>query len=1173
MNVTLRPGEAAPREFLMARAARDRYRFSEPLFTLRGESVTGDLYAARVLAWRMNKRRDLTRYPELAVKAGRLYTMGLIEEILHYLIRRYVQELAPGVFATALAELGDLHQEGAVEETLRLFTGHFPPGAVYREGLDPAEYLRGSTAGTAHREIALEELILLTLANRNRAYAPYRELFDDIPLKPGTLYEGLYDFFERFFRSRPPFGPGGQSLLDVLRAPALASPDSLEGQLDFILRNWSAWIAPFMSHLLTGLDLLREEDKPAFAGFGGMTAVPDWQVEAAGEGHEREDERYSLDRDWMSRVVLLAKSAYVWLHQLSAQYGREIARLDQVPDEELDRLARWGFTSLWLIGVWERSAASKEIKRRCGNPEAESSAYSLYDYAIAQDLGGQAALENLKERAWRRGVRLAADMVPNHTGIYSRWVVEHPDWYVQLPHPPFPAYRFTGPNLSPDPAIEIRLEDGYWSRTDAAVVFQRTDRGSGEVRYIYHGNDGTGLPWNDTAQLNYLKPEVREAVLGTIMHVAGLFPIIRFDAAMTLSKRHYRRLWFPAPGSGGDIPSRAGQGMPTAEFHRLFPQEFWREVVDRAAREAPDALLLAEAFWLMEGYFVRTLGMHRVYNSAFMNMLKREANAEYRQTLKNVLEYDPEILKRFVNFMNNPDEETAVAQFGKDDKYFGTAVLLATLPGLPMVGHGQVEGFTEKYGMEYRRSYWDETVDEGMVARHEREIFPLFRRRHLFADVEHFTLYDLYRPEGGVDENVYAYSNRHGGERSLVIYHNVYANTAGWIRDSAAMLQRTPHGRTLARRTLGEELGLDPGPGMYCLFRDVVHDLEYLRPCRELAEQGLQVILEAFQYHVFLDFRQVRDTTGAWGELHRLLDGRGVASLERALRELILTPLHQAFRELFSAEGLRLLAAGRRGDRQGNEAFAEGWRRWAELLPSFLARCREALPAALRREHLEASILQDTALVMELPLGEAGPLSDPAASLVPAEPGDDLTVWRLLLAWNTLRRLGELAGGGPDPERSAALLDEWLLGREVERTFRELGCSEETAGREVLLLRLLVRYPDRLCPVGEEELEAGPDMAARLEEFLQDPEVQRFLGVNRYRDIVWFVRERFEELVAWLHLTTCLHVLAQTGLPPRERERCLARGADLAGRLIQAAERAGYRVDLLLREAGGAVDD
>jgi hypothetical protein len=73
----------------------------------------------------------------------------------------------------------------------------------------------------------------------------------------------------------------------------------------------------------------------------------------------------------------------------------------------------------------------------------------------------------------------------------------------------------------------------------------------------------------------------------------------------------------------------------------------------------------------MEGYFVRTLGMHRVYNSAFMNMLKLEDNAKYRQTLKNVLEFSPAVLQRFVNFMNNPDERTAIEQFGKGDKYFG----------------------------------------------------------------------------------------------------------------------------------------------------------------------------------------------------------------------------------------------------------------------------------------------------------------------------------------------------------------------------------------------------------------------------------------------------------------------------------------------------------------------
>ena len=91
----------------------------------------------------------------------------------------------------------------------------------------------------------------------------------------------------------------------------------------------------------------------------------------------------------MPNVVMMAKSSLVWLDQLSKSYGSEIRTLDAIPDEELDALAsRRGFNALWLIGIWERSGASAEIKRRCGNPEAAPSAYSLFDYEIAGELGG-----------------------------------------------------------------------------------------------------------------------------------------------------------------------------------------------------------------------------------------------------------------------------------------------------------------------------------------------------------------------------------------------------------------------------------------------------------------------------------------------------------------------------------------------------------------------------------------------------------------------------------------------------------------------------------------------------------------------------------------------------------------------------------------------------------------
>jgi hypothetical protein len=327
------------------------------------------------------------------------------------------------------------------------------------------------------------------------------------------------------------------------------------------------------------------------------------------------------------------------------------------------------------------------------------------------------------------------------------------------------------------------------------------------------------------------------------------------------------------------------------------------------AAEAPDTLLLAEAFWLMESYFVRTLGMHRVYNSAFMHMLSDEENASYRQVIKDTIELDPEVLKRFVNFMTNPDEQTAVDQFGKGDKYFGVCTLLATMPGLPMMGHGQVEGFAEKYGMEYRRAHRREQPDGWLVERHEREIFPLLHRRYLFAEVTDFLFFDVFDSGGWVNEDIFAYSNRHGDERAMVVYNNRSAEAKGWIRMSAASsVPDGSGGRQLIRRSLGEGLGLHPEGEWFTLMREQRSGLEFVRRSADLCRDGLFVELNAYGCHVFLDIREVQDEPS--GQLRRLADrlgGAGVPSISVALRETQLAPLQEAVRGLAADGSLRRL--------------------------------------------------------------------------------------------------------------------------------------------------------------------------------------------------------------------------------------------------------------------------
>ncbi|MBI2758095.1 MAG: alpha-amylase [Chloroflexi bacterium] len=899
-------------EFHISRQTRQTYQFDEIFFATDGRLVFADFGAARRFVERIHAVSGRV------IPASDIYAMGLMDEILHLIIRQYERQ-NPGMMTRAFGFLQST-LGARLDEIIVKFTDEFPPNAVYQGRQSVNEYLSSSTENISHQQISMEEMMLVNIANNNPALQPYKEFFDDSALRSSAYDDSLW-LLNDFFAKQPKFGGGesahgkaGETLYEILIAPSKASPYSLEGQLKFLLDKWAPLLgAAFVERVLRSIDFVKEEIMRHKVNFD---FHPTLDAPTFG-GHEyQEYERFSPDKDWMPRLVLLAKNTYVWLEQLSKKHQRWIKTLDQIPDEELDTMAQRGFTGLWLIGLWERSRASQRIKQRMGDGDAVASAYSLHSYDIASDLGGWDALNNLRARAWQRGIRLSADMVPNHMGIDSTWVIEHPDWFLSLDQPPYPSYTFSSENLSDDNRAGIILEDHYYDHSDASVVFKRFDRASGETRYIYHGNDGTSFPWNDTAQLDYSNPVVREAVIQVILHVARNFPIIRFDAAMTLAKKHIQRLWFPEPGAGGAIPSRSEHGMTRSEFDAQIPEEFWHEVVDRVAAEVPDTLLLAEAFWLMEGYFVRTLGMHRVYNSAFMHMLRDEDNAKYRLAIKNTLEFDPQILKRYVNFMSNPDEKTAVEQFGNGDKYFGVATLLSTLPGLPMFGHGQVEGFREKYGMEFRKPKWDEASDEGLMRGHDWKISPLLHRRRLFADVENFLLYDFFTANGEVDENVFSYSNRFNAESGLVIYHNKFADTRGWTKTSAAYLDKSSG--ELRQKSLAEGLGL-PFEG-YVIFKDYVTHLEYIRSCEELWRQGLYVELGAYQHHVFLDWRFAAGDQ--WKMVHETLNGAGTESMQAKWDEMFGEKKEETMEELKVKPGKKSVAkaAVKRASREKGSA-------------------------------------------------------------------------------------------------------------------------------------------------------------------------------------------------------------------------------------------------------------
>ncbi|MCB1054990.1 MAG: alpha-amylase, partial [Acidobacteria bacterium] len=581
-------------EFLVSRRAREEYGIDE------APTHGVDLAGVRLLAERINRHRTAAATPAPPIPAGQLNALRLIEEFLFRLIDGYRRRHGDAVVLDAFGWLEERFAADRVDDALALSVDLYPPNEVYRSGLDAEPYLAAGDA-RAKRLWSLERMVVLWLVQHNPAASSLADLFDDGELEDASGYRQMMASLRGFFARHPGIrgrvgdDADGDNFFDLLQTPSRERPDSLTAQLELLARVVQQHPEAFgidpselgletmVESLKRGVDVLREEERPFFPGPGGGPPEPAPAEVLTFADLAEDEQRFTEDRDWMPELVLLAKNTLVWLDQLTRAWERPIHRLDEIPDEELDRMAEWGFTGLWLIGIFERSRASERIKQLCGNPEAAASAYSLCAYRVAEELGGDEALETLRKRAWKRRIRLACDMVPNHMGIDSEWLAERPDLFLSLPESPYPNYSFRGPELSTDPRYSLRIEDHYYDRTDAAVVFQRVDRGSGEVRYVYHGNDGTTMPWNDTAQLDYLNPETREAVIEVILDVARRFPVIRFDAAMTLARRHVQRLWYPAPGHGGAIPSRSEHGLPHEEFLRRMPNEFWREVVDRVA--------------------------------------------------------------------------------------------------------------------------------------------------------------------------------------------------------------------------------------------------------------------------------------------------------------------------------------------------------------------------------------------------------------------------------------------------------------------------------------------------------------------------------------------------------------------------------------------------------------
>jgi hypothetical protein len=173
---------------------------------------------------------------------------------------------------------------------------------------------------------------------------------------------------------------------------------------------------------------------------------------------------------------------------------------------------------------------------------------------------------------------------------------------------------------------------------------------------------------------------------------------------------------------------------------------------------------------------------------------------------------------------------------------------------------------------------------------------------------------------------------------------------------------------------------------------------------------------------------------------------------------------------------------------------------------------------------------------------------------------EGISTWGILWSWLFVHALGKVVIEKDSAERSYSWIDEWRLGKTIARVLMDLGHEEAAAVRWVIMIKLSTRHQHWF------ELPTSVQNQPHhiLESLLKDHEVNQFLKVNRFNDILWFNKEAFDELSGWLLQVAIVDLISDPLRSPSKRVKEIARCYRIILKWKEAEKRSEYQVEKLL---------
>ncbi|MFX0028556.1 MAG: alpha-amylase family glycosyl hydrolase [Candidatus Hermodarchaeota archaeon] len=370
--------------------------------------------------------------------------------------------------------------------------------------------------------------------------------------------------------------------------------------------------------------------------------------------------------EWVKNPKIYEINTWLWLKNLSDIYGYSIT-LDNIPEDVLNQEIKY-FDAVWLMGVWERSPASKKIAlehpelkqeyhkalRDFKDSDVVGSPYSIYYYHVDKNIGSIDGLKSFRKRLSERNIKLVLDYVPNHVSIDSLWTFE--------------------PNLFVSGTLDDLMNRPYEFFSLGEKVFA-------------NGRDPNFPSWTDTVQINAFSEAARQKTINTLLGIAELCDGVRCDMAMLMTNRVFSKTWGKRAGS-----------PPT--------KDFWEQIIPAVKQKHPNFLFIAEVYWDME-WELQKQGFDFCYDKILYERLVYEDTNSIRDHLRADWAYQSKLIR----FIENHDELRAIEKFG-EEKSKAAALITLTLPGGRLVFEGQNHGYRIKLPIQLGRKPNEETNKE-----------------------------------------------------------------------------------------------------------------------------------------------------------------------------------------------------------------------------------------------------------------------------------------------------------------------------------------------------------------------------------------------------------------------------------------------------------------------------